>query len=347
MREHRERERVPPPRAKDGSDDPLAGIDRAPDQPSPVDEESAPVGEIDQRRVPLPNVEECRAKNPDRPPRAARADLGDEDDAPLPRGAGTSPPARRPRSPASPTTIAASCHDVGGGTGSPSACAPAKPRAITRTIRSAPDATVAVPRSAAGHGESSAWTRQSGSAIDSPTGTASRFAATPPRGNVGAKRARIGAQGIVAASVAAAERTSGCAAFGSRAPALAIGLEKRKSPAVAAPERTNDTSNATSASPAAIAKSDQPNARAASARRPSARERNDTVSIHAARRVEPPSPRELRVRPRQRDPHRRRDPRPTSVRAARTLTRTRSGAKPRRPRAPTAITRCIPETASK
>jgi hypothetical protein len=107
------------------------------------------------------------------------------------------PLARPPRPIA---TSTASCHDVGCGTFVVRA-ATENPRATARIITRAPDAATAHPRSAAGHHARRAWTRQSGRAAHSPTGTATRLAMTPPSGNDGAKRARMRVHGIDAASV--------------------------------------------------------------------------------------------------------------------------------------------------
>jgi len=119
-----------------------------------------------------------------------------------------------------------------------------------------------------------------GSAIASPRGTARRFAKTPPAGNVGAKRARMGAQGIVAATVADIVVASHVPARASarrgvtpclpvegvgvvqRVARLAIGRESEIRPDVAPAERRNDTSCTTSGSVTPMASSESPNERA-------------------------------------------------------------------------------------
>ena len=142
------------------------------------------------------------------------------------------------------TARTTSCHDVGCGTCAVAAGI-ANTRAMTRTSESAPDATMAHPRSAAGHAGTSAWTRHSGSATDSPRGTASKFASTPPTGKVGAKRARIGTQGIDAAIVVATARAAGWTREGTRdASRSPRGDANASSPAVAPADSAKDRSNA-------------------------------------------------------------------------------------------------------
>jgi hypothetical protein len=100
----------------------------------------------------------------------------------------------------------------------------------------------------------------------------------------------MGAHGRVAASVADTVTTSGFSAAGRRSPARAMGRENKMRPAVAPADKAKETSKATMASPRDIATSDHPKERAALDRRPRVRARNAAVSIHAARRVEPPFP---------------------------------------------------------
>ena len=152
MREHRGANGASPSRAQHGREDALPDIDRAADEPAAVDDHRGAVGQIDDRRVALPDVEDRDAQDAASASRARARRRSKSTHRRCARQAPSATDARVTRAcrAKTPTAIAASCPAVGAGTGARAPGKRAKPCATPRTSASAPDAARAQPRSARG-----------------------------------------------------------------------------------------------------------------------------------------------------------------------------------------------------
>jgi hypothetical protein len=184
-----------------------------------------------------------------------------------------------------------SCHAEGGGMVTVAPGARAATWAMLRSTKSAPPPSMPAPRSSNGHGVRHAETRQSGSAMISPTGTATRLASTDATGTAPDIRAMSGAHPAEAASDALMPRARSCRRFPIRSRRNAVIFSpNRNRPPVASADSTNDTSNAARGSRNQTPSRLHPRARGAHARFCQATHKSCTESIHAARRAEPDPP---------------------------------------------------------
>src|SRR5262249_35800483 len=98
VREDHGVERLASPRPEDGREDTRAGVYRASDEAPAVDEERAALGQIDERGVALPDVEDCHAQEAMRRALAHREDLEREEACQRDRdGVGLETPGEGPR----------------------------------------------------------------------------------------------------------------------------------------------------------------------------------------------------------------------------------------------------------